>query len=71
MIKLSECDKIILKAKSSPDLSYFQGTNYLKISTTNPAHTLIYTEHQKKLITSSERRSLKSMLSKLLIFGHK
>ena len=31
---------------------------------------LIYTEHQKKLITSSERL-LKSTSSKLIIFGHK
>ena len=31
----------------------------------------MYTEHQKKLITSSGRCSLKSMLSKLIIFGHK
>ena len=30
-----------------------------------------YTECQKKLITSSGRLSLKSMLSKLMIFGHK
>ena len=30
-----------------------------------------YTERQKKLITSSGRRSLKSTLSKLIIFGHK
>ena len=30
-----------------------------------------YTERQKKLITSSGRRSLKSMLSKLIMFGHK
>ena len=30
-----------------------------------------YTEHQKKLITSSGRCSLKSTLSKLIIFGHK
>ena len=30
-----------------------------------------YTERQKKLITSSARRSLKSTLSKLIIFGHK
>ena len=30
-----------------------------------------YTEHQKKLITSSGQRSLKSTLSKLIIFGHK
>ena len=30
-----------------------------------------YTERQKKLITSSGRRSLESMLSKLIIFGHK
>ena len=29
-----------------------------------------YTERQKKLITSSERRSLKSSTSKLIIFGH-
>ena len=32
---------------------------------------LIYTERQKKLITSSGRRSLKSTASKLIIFGHK
>ena len=32
---------------------------------------LYYTERQKKLITSSGRRSLKSTLSKLIIFGHK
>ena len=31
----------------------------------------IYTERQKKLITSSGRRSLKSTASKLIIFGHK
>ena len=31
----------------------------------------IYTERQRKLITSSGRRSLKSTLSKLIIFGHK
>ena len=31
----------------------------------------IYTEHQKKLITSSERRSLKSTASKLIIFRHR
>ena len=31
----------------------------------------IYTEHQKRLITSSGRRSLKSTQSKLIIFGHK
>ena len=30
-----------------------------------------YTEHQKKLITSSGRRSLKSTISVLIIFGHK
>ena len=30
-----------------------------------------YTERQKKLITSSGRRSLKSTASKLIIFGHK
>ena len=32
---------------------------------------LNYTEHQKKLITSSGRRSLKSTLSNLMIFGHR
>ena len=32
---------------------------------------LIYTESQKKLITSSGRRPLKSTLSKLIIFGQK
>ena len=32
---------------------------------------LIYTERQKKLITSSGRRSLKSTASILIIFGHK
>ena len=32
---------------------------------------LIYTERQKKLIASSGRHSLKSTLSKLIIFGHK
>ena len=31
----------------------------------------IYTERQKKLITSSGRRSLTSTLSKSIIFGHK
>ena len=31
----------------------------------------IYTERQKKLITSSWRRSLKSTATKLIIFGHK
>ena len=31
----------------------------------------VYTERQKKLITSSGRRSLKSTLSKLIVFGHK
>ena len=31
----------------------------------------VYTERQKKLITSSGRRSLKSTASKLIIFGHK
>ena len=31
----------------------------------------IYTERQKKFITSSGRRSLKSTLSKLIIFGHR
>ena len=31
----------------------------------------MYTERQKKLITSSGRRSLKSTMSKLMIFGHK
>ena len=31
----------------------------------------LYTERQKKLITSSGRRSLKSTASKLIIFGHK
>ena len=36
----------------------------------NVAHILKYTERQKKLITSSGRRSLKSTPSKL-IFGHK
>ena len=30
-----------------------------------------YTELQKKLITSSGRRSLKSTLSKLITFGHR
>ena len=30
-----------------------------------------YTERQKKLITSSERRSLKFTQSKLIIFGHR
>ena len=30
-----------------------------------------YTERQKKLITSSERRSLKCTLSKFIIFGHR
>ena len=30
-----------------------------------------YTERQKKLITSSERHSLKSTASKLFIFGHR
>ena len=33
-------------------------------------HTAIYTEHQKKFITSSERHSLKSKASKWIIFGH-
>ena len=31
----------------------------------------IYTERQKKLITSSERHSLKSTASELIIFGHR
>ena len=31
----------------------------------------MYTEHQKKLITSSERLFLKSKASKLIIFGHR
>ena len=35
------------------------------------SHLNKYTERQKKLITFSGRRSLKSTLSKLLIFGHK
>ena len=30
-----------------------------------------YTERDKKLITSSERRSLKSTASELIIFGHR
>ena len=33
--------------------------------------SVIYTERQKKLITSSERRSLKSIASKLIIFGRR
>ena len=32
---------------------------------------IFYTERQKKLITSLERRSLKSTPSKLIIFGHR
>ena len=35
------------------------------------APQIYYTESQKKLITSSGRRSLKSTASKLIIFGHK
>ena len=31
----------------------------------------LYTERQKKLITSSERHSLKSKASTLIIFGHR
>ena len=32
---------------------------------------ILYTEHQKKHITSSERHSLKSKASKWIIFGHR
>ena len=34
-------------------------------------YVCMYTERQKKLITSSERRSLKSTASKLIIFRHR
>ena len=44
-------------------------TSYPKMS--NKWITWIYIERQKKLITSSGRRSLKSTLSKLVILGHK
>ena len=47
---------------------YFKQVIYHSMSIVG---TGIYTERQKKLITSSGRRSLKSTASKLIIFGHK
>ena len=47
-------------------------TDTTKHCFTRKVHTwAIYTERQKKLITSSGWHSLKSTASKLVIFGHK
>ena len=50
---------------------YFFGTDTLKIYLTLFYCIVLYTERQKKLITTSERHSLNSTTVKLIIFGHR
>ena len=66
---VKEGSVVYLFITPSIDLPYGAGRKHVDdIVKTVPG---IYTERQKKLITSSGRRSLKSTASKLIIFGHK